>query len=90
VRGKTVILVDDGLATDSTMRAAAAALRQPGPARLVVAVPPESERISHYLFARLWQFDAVIHFDRTRAVEPLERTAEWERGDLPETFPVGV
>jgi predicted phosphoribosyltransferase len=39
VRGKTVILVDDGLATGSTMRAAAAALRQRAPARIVVAVP---------------------------------------------------
>jgi predicted phosphoribosyltransferase len=39
VRGKTVILVDDGLATGSTMRAAVAALRQQGPARIVVAVP---------------------------------------------------
>jgi predicted phosphoribosyltransferase len=42
VRGKTVILVDDGLATGSTMRAAARALRQLGPARLVVAVPTSS------------------------------------------------
>src|SRR5947209_3193713 len=39
VKGKTVILVDDGLATGSTMRAAAAALRQQKPARIVVAVP---------------------------------------------------
>lgn len=39
VREKTVILVDDGLATGSTMRAAAAALRQQKPARIVVAVP---------------------------------------------------
>jgi putative phosphoribosyl transferase len=39
VTGKTVILVDDGLATGSTMRAAAAALRQQQPARIVVAVP---------------------------------------------------
>lgn len=39
VRGKTVILVDDGLATGSTMRAAASALRQQAPARIVVAVP---------------------------------------------------
>jgi putative phosphoribosyl transferase len=39
VRGKTVILVDDGLATGSTMRAAVAALRQQSPARIVVAVP---------------------------------------------------
>jgi predicted phosphoribosyltransferase len=39
VRGKTVILVDDGLATGSTMRAAASALRRQDPARIVVAVP---------------------------------------------------
>jgi predicted phosphoribosyltransferase len=39
LRGKTVILVDDGLATGATMRAAVAALRQEGPARIVVAVP---------------------------------------------------
>jgi len=39
VRGRTVILVDDGLATGSTMRAALAALRRQGPARIVVAVP---------------------------------------------------
>jgi putative phosphoribosyl transferase len=39
VRGRTVILVDDGLATGSTMRAAAAALRVQHPERLVVAVP---------------------------------------------------
>jgi predicted phosphoribosyltransferase len=39
VRGRTVILVDDGLATGSTMRAAARAIRALGPARLVVAVP---------------------------------------------------
>ena len=39
VKGQTVILVDDGLATGSTMRAAAAALRQQQPARIVVAVP---------------------------------------------------
>jgi putative phosphoribosyl transferase len=39
VRGRTVILVDDGLATGSTMRAAAAALRAQGTKRLVVAVP---------------------------------------------------
>ncbi|HYM51774.1 MAG TPA: phosphoribosyltransferase [Candidatus Limnocylindrales bacterium] len=37
--GRTVILVDDGLATGSTMRAAIASLRQRKPARLIVAVP---------------------------------------------------
>ena len=39
VQGKTIILVDDGLATGSTMRAAAVALRQQNPARIVIAVP---------------------------------------------------
>jgi predicted phosphoribosyltransferase len=39
VRGRTVILVDDGLATGATMRAAVAALRTRQPARIVVAVP---------------------------------------------------
>jgi predicted phosphoribosyltransferase len=39
VRGRTVILVDDGLATGSTMRAAVAALRQGEPARIVIAAP---------------------------------------------------
>jgi putative phosphoribosyl transferase len=39
VRGRTVILVDDGIATGSTMRVAVEALRQLAPARIVVAVP---------------------------------------------------
>lgn len=42
VRGRTVILVDDGLATGATMRAAVTALRQQGPASIVVAVPTAS------------------------------------------------
>jgi putative phosphoribosyl transferase len=39
VHGKTAILVDDGLATGATMRAAVAALRKLGPAHVLVAVP---------------------------------------------------
>src|ERR1700704_750381 len=42
IRGRTVILVDDGLATGATMHAAIAALRQLQPARIVVAVPTAS------------------------------------------------
>ncbi|HXD88265.1 MAG TPA: phosphoribosyltransferase [Urbifossiella sp.] len=45
VRGKIVLLVDDGLATGSTMRAAVAALRKLEPARIVVAVPVGSPEI---------------------------------------------
>jgi erythromycin esterase-like protein len=52
---------------------------------------PETERASHYFLARLAdQFDAVIHFDETRAVEPLERTPLWVEGEVPETFPFAV
>jgi erythromycin esterase-like protein/adenine/guanine phosphoribosyltransferase-like PRPP-binding protein len=56
-----------------------------------VVYRPETERISHYFHARLAdQFDAVIHIDETHAVEPLERTSQWETGELPETYPWGV
>jgi len=45
LRGRTVILVDDGLATGATMRAATQAVRQQAPRRIVVAVPVASESI---------------------------------------------
>jgi erythromycin esterase-like protein len=49
---------------------------------------PRTERLSHYFHTVLPdQFDAVLHYDNTRAVEPLERTAQWERGELPDTYP---
>jgi erythromycin esterase-like protein len=49
---------------------------------------PETERLSHYFEAQLPdQFDAVIHLDETSALEPLERSSEWEHGELPETYP---
>jgi erythromycin esterase-like protein len=52
---------------------------------------PETELISHYFHARLPdQFDAILHYDHTRAVEPLEPTAEWEMGEVEETFPSGL
>jgi len=52
---------------------------------------PETERWSHYFSADLpAQFDVVIHFDESRAVEPLERTADWVQGEFPETYPSGV
>jgi erythromycin esterase-like protein len=52
---------------------------------------PETERHSHYFGAHLSaQFDAVLHFDETRALEPLERTAGWEAGEPPETYPFAV
>jgi hypothetical protein len=43
---------------------------------------PETEcDLSHHLQALAGQFDAVIHIDQTRAVEPLERTAAWQLGE---------
>ncbi|HEY0351590.1 MAG TPA: erythromycin esterase family protein [Gemmatimonadales bacterium] len=52
---------------------------------------PQTERLSHYFEARLpRQFDAVIHFDETRAVEPLDRTPGWDLGEPPETYPTGL
>jgi erythromycin esterase-like protein len=53
---------------------------------------PETERVSHYFHADLpAQFDVVLHFDETRAVEPLERVAGWQTGEeAPETFPSGI
>jgi erythromycin esterase-like protein len=71
---------------------ATAALRERLLERAIgVIYRPETERASHYFRASLSkQFDAVVHFDETRAVEPLERTVEWERGEVPETFPTGI
>jgi erythromycin esterase-like protein len=67
-------------------------LRAPRLERAIgVVYRPETERQSHYFSARLAdQLDAVLHFDETRAVKPLESTAEWEAGEVPETFPFAV
>ncbi|HET6162961.1 MAG TPA: erythromycin esterase family protein, partial [Planctomycetota bacterium] len=68
-----------------------ARLAQPRLERAIgVIYRPETERGSHYFEASLArQFDAVIHVDATRALVPLERTAEWDRGH-PDTFPTGI
>jgi erythromycin esterase-like protein len=65
------------------------ALQEPRLERAIgVIYLPRSERASHYFYAQLpQQFDAVLHYDETRAVEPLERNAAWETGEVPETFP---
>jgi erythromycin esterase-like protein len=52
---------------------------------------PATERQSHYFHVRpADQFDAMIHIDHTRAVEPLELTSEWIAGEVPETYPTGL
>jgi erythromycin esterase-like protein len=77
-------------------------LRAGGDARAALSAPrleraigviyrPETERLSHYFRADLpRQFDALLHYDVTRAVEPLERSGLWERGELPETYPTAL
>jgi erythromycin esterase-like protein len=70
----------------------AAELREPSRLERAIGViyRPETERVSHYFHARLPdQFDAVLHFDVTRAVEPLERRAH-EPAEMDETFPTGL
>jgi erythromycin esterase-like protein len=53
-----------------------------------VVYRPQTERVSHWFRARLAdQFDALVHLDRTTAVEPLERKETRESEDLPETYP---
>jgi erythromycin esterase-like protein len=70
----------------------AAALRNERLERAIgVIYRPETELMSHYFHARLPdQFDAILHYDHTRAVEPLERSAEWQTGEVEETFPSGL
>jgi erythromycin esterase-like protein len=56
-----------------------------------VVYRPETERVSHYFSAKLAkQFDALIHIDQTRAVEPLDAVASWTTEDAPETYPSGI
>ena len=68
------------------------ALAQPRLERAIgVIYRPETERLSHYFNAVLpKQFDVVLHYDVTRAVEPMERTGTWDRGELPETYPTAL
>jgi putative phosphoribosyl transferase len=71
VREKTVILVDDGLATGSTMRAAVQALRLLGPKRIVVAVPVGSADACEMLSR---EADEVVC---AAIPEPFHAVGEW-------------
>lgn len=70
----------------------ASRLKEPRLERAIgVIYMPETERASHYFYAQISdQFDAVLHFDRTRGVEPLELTAPWHTPEPPETYPTGI
>ncbi|WP_431232578.1 erythromycin esterase family protein [Mycolicibacterium psychrotolerans] len=56
-----------------------------------VIYQPATERQSHYYHVRPGdQFDAIIHIDRTTALEPLELNSVWVAAETPETYPTGL
>ena len=71
---------------------AAAALAEPRLERAIgVIYRPQTERQSHLFGASVTrQFDALVHLDRTRAVEPLERGPAWDLREPPETYPTAL
>lgn len=80
-----LLMLGDHLDTESALP------RQALERAIGVIYLPQSERISHYFEADLAnQFDAMIHVDRTRALEPVERTPQWISAEAPETYPVGL
>jgi len=86
VRGKTAILVDDGLATGSSMRAAIEALRHFEPARIVVAVPTGAPDTCEELRAQVDELVAVITPEAFYAVglwyQDFSQTSDEEVRDL--------
>lgn len=73
IAGRSVIVVDDGLATGATMRAAVRALRTQGPARIVVAVPVAAADTAEALRG---EADAVI---TVATPEPFIAVGRWYR-----------
>lgn len=73
VRGKTVLLIDDGVATGATLRAAIRALNAQHPARLVVAVPTAAGSTFHELRAEVDEFVALM------TPEPFFGVGAWYR-----------
>src|SRR5882762_1263085 len=86
VRGRTVILVDDGLATGATMRAAVRALRQLQPARTVVAIPTAAPETCEELRAEVDDVVCAITPEPFLAVghwyEDFSQTTDEEVRDL--------
>jgi erythromycin esterase-like protein len=82
----------DFLISSSISRAAADPLDAVRLGRAIgVIYLPATERQSHYYHVRPGeQFDAIIHIDRTRALEPLEVTSLWRADEAPETYPSGL
>jgi predicted phosphoribosyltransferase len=79
VAGRTVILTDDGLATGATMRAAVAALRQRGPARVIVAVPTAAPETCAALQSEADEVVCLL------SPEPFEGVGRWYQDFSPTT-----
>src|SRR3981189_2135319 len=73
VRGRTVILVDDGLATGATMYAAIEALRQQNPATIVVPVPTASRETCEEMKTKADEVICAI------TPEPFDAVGRWYR-----------
>jgi predicted phosphoribosyltransferase len=73
VQGRTVILVDDGLATGSSMRVAVAALKRKKPAQIVVAVPVGAPETCAEIESEVDQIVCVA------TPEPFRSVGEWYR-----------
>jgi len=82
--GRFILPLDEGTASEIALR------KEMQERAIGVIYRPETERMSHYFSAVVSrQFDAMIHYDVTRAVEPLEMAPVNEK-DLPDTYPFGV
>jgi putative phosphoribosyl transferase len=68
LQGRTVLLVDDGIATGSTMRAAIEAVRAQAPARVIVAAPTMSERVRQELATVADEVATVVAADPFYAI----------------------
>lgn len=96
VRGRTVILVDDGMATGASMRAAVTAVRQRQPARIVIAVPVAAPATCEELEALVDELVCVSKPEAFLAVglwyEHFTQTTDEEVHDLlaqaAEAFPI--
>jgi len=71
IAGRTVILIDDGLATGASMRAAVEAVRQQGPSRLVVGVPVAARTVADEFR------EMVDHFVCVNEVDELDGVGRW-------------
>jgi len=79
-----VLPLDEGTPSETVLR------KERQERAIGVIYRPDTERLSHYFSAVVAkQFDAMIHYDVTRAVEPLDMTPAKEK-DMPETYPFGV